>query len=100
MASGIAHRDWRIERAEYDTDQDFNLAVQQELALSQHIMERLGVAIVAAPSRRRGEFGGWFTDAVIFKTASVPAAVTDPAPDEPPEAMLDGDHRGSLASAA
>lgn len=82
MASGIAHRDWQIERSEYDTDQDFNLAVQQELALSQHIMDRLGVAIVAAPVRRPGPLGLWSTHAVIFKTASVPAARDDePTPD-------------------
>jgi hypothetical protein len=75
MAKGIAHRDWSIQRSDYQTDQDFNDAVQQELALGQHLMERLGVAIIAAPIRKRSPFGGgWFTEAVIFRTATVPAA--------------------------
>jgi hypothetical protein len=43
MAKGIAHRDWSIQRSDYQTDQDFNGALQQELALGQHLMERLGV---------------------------------------------------------
>jgi hypothetical protein len=74
MAKGIAHRDWSIQRSDYQTDQDFNGALQQELALGQHLMERLGVAIIAAPIRKRSPFGGWFTEAVIFRTATVPAA--------------------------
>jgi hypothetical protein len=77
MAKGIAHRDWSVQRSDYETDQDFNVAVQQEMALGQHIMDRLGVAIVSAPVRRRYPGGGWYTEAVIFKTATVPGVRAD-----------------------
>jgi hypothetical protein len=75
MAKGIAHRDWALHRFDYDSDQEFNVAVQQEMALAQHIMDRLGVAIVSAPIRRRGPVTGrFYTEAVVFETATVPAA--------------------------
>lgn len=80
MAKGIAHRDWALHRSDYSSDQEFTYAVQQEQQLNVHIMERLGVAIVAAPVRRRSDGGSWFTEAVVFKTATVPG-VRDAEPD-------------------
>lgn len=91
MASGIAHRDWQIARSDYTNDfggvdeAAFRAAVQNELALAEHIGERLGVAIIAAPRRRR--FGDlWVTEGWRFQTASIPA---DPAPGE--VVAVDGD---------
>jgi hypothetical protein len=49
MARGIAHREWRIHRDQYGSDEEFRGAVQAEFAMCENIGERLGVAIVAAP---------------------------------------------------
>jgi hypothetical protein len=75
MAKGIALRKWRISRSDYEDDYQFREAVQGELASFEHIGERLGVALVAAPIRERAVLGGeWFTSAWAFQTATVPAA--------------------------
>jgi hypothetical protein len=87
---GIALREWSISRDEYHSDNEFREAVAGELASFEHIGERLGIALIAAPIRTQAQDGGtWFTAAWGFKTATVPAAraasdVTDlaPAPDE------------------
>lgn len=77
MASGIAHRGWQIARSDFMTDEGvdeaaFRGAVQHELAMAEHIGERLGVAILAAPKRQR--FGDlWITVGWRFQTASIPA---------------------------
>lgn len=86
MARGIAHRDWALHRSDYETDADFRAAIENEMALNVQIMERLGVAIVSAPVRRRvGQ--SWFTEGVIFKTASVPAAPDADTPPAPTRAV-------------
>lgn len=97
MAKGIAHRDWSINRSEYDSDQDFRAAVEQEMALCVQIMERLGVAIIAAPARN--PLAKWRTEAVFFRTDTVPSmrapepeAVDDdvwPVLDEPEAALVE-----------
>lgn len=78
MAKGIAHREWTIHRSDYmdgfGNDTGFRAAVEQEAALNVHLQERLGVAIISAPVRRQGPGGTWFTEAYIYKTATVPAA--------------------------
>lgn len=76
MAKGIAHRKWALYRSDYDTDADFRAALEQEAALNVHIQERLGIAIVSGPARRR-QGGDWFTEAMVYETATVPS-VRDP----------------------
>lgn len=72
---GISMREWSISLRDYETEDDFRQAVQQELASFEHIGERLGIGIVAAPIRTRSRDGGeWFTAGWAFKTATVPAA--------------------------
>lgn len=71
MARGIAHREWAIHRSDYDTDQEFREAVEAEMVLNVQIMERLGVAIIAAPAR--DPHAEWMTKGVVFRTATVPA---------------------------
>lgn len=86
MARGIAHREWRIDRSDYDGEAAFREAVQAELAMCENIGERLGVAIVSAPIRTRLNGGNeWFTAAWVFRTATVPGASESKpaAPDEP-----------------
>lgn len=80
MASkGIAHREWAIRRSDYHTDEDFRAAVENEMVLNVHLLDRLGVALVIAPFRQ--ESGGeWFTDGVVFQTATVPAVREPEAP--------------------
>lgn len=86
MAKGIAHREWVIHRADYiddfGNDTGFREAVEAEAVANVHLMERLGVAVVSAPVRRQGPSGGWFTEAVVFKTATVPG-VRDAQAEEP-----------------
>jgi hypothetical protein len=101
MAKGIAHRDWSISRDDYrdedgrTDDASFRAAVQNELALAEHIGERLGVAIVAAPIRTRLAGGSHFTVGWAFKTATVPSTREQtPEPfddtlDDPSEYALD-----------
>lgn len=79
MAKGIAHREWAIHRSDYETDDDFRTAVENEAVLNVQIMERLGVAIISAPVRRQGPEGGWYTEAVFFQTATVPGVRDEPA---------------------
>lgn len=83
MAKGIAHREWRIDRDDFHDslgrvdEAAFRAAVQNELALAEHICERLGVALVAAPIRTRDlNDGAWLTVGWVFKTATVPGATT------------------------
>jgi hypothetical protein len=91
MAKGIAHRKWRIDRDEFHDhegrvdEQAFRAAVQQELALAEHLCERLGVAIVAAPIRTRFPDGDFFTIGWAFETATIPAAHRAEADVEPDE---------------
>jgi hypothetical protein len=97
MASkGIAHREWAIHHSDYEDDASFRAAVEQEAVLNVQIMERLGIAIISAPIRRQvGE--SWFTEAIVFQTATVPG-VRDDAPDPlaavEPEAALVEDPAG------
>jgi hypothetical protein len=73
--AGISLREWSISLSDYETEDDFRQAVAQELAGFEHIGERLGVGLVAAPIRTRSHNGGeWFTAGWVFKTATVPAA--------------------------
>jgi len=93
MANGIGLRQWRLDRSDYESDQEFREAVQTELAAFEHIGERLGIGLVSAPIRTRVlPDGDWQTSGWFFKTATVPAAQAaasepsdeDEAPDEPP----------------
>lgn len=87
MARGIAHREWVLHRDDYQTDEAFRAAVQNELALAEHIGERLGVAIVAAPIRTRALGAGpHFTTGWVFRTATVPSAADQKPPEVEPEA--------------
>lgn len=73
--AGISLREWTLSLSDYETEQDFRLAVAQELASFEHIGERLGVGLVAVPVRTRHvPDGGWFTVGWVFRTATVPAA--------------------------
>lgn len=72
--AGISLREWSLSLSDYETEEDFRAAVQQELASFEHIGERLGVGLVSAPIRARAGSGAWFTAAWVFKTATVPAA--------------------------
>ena len=45
MAKGIAHREWSLHSDDYQDEKAFREAVQEELALAEHIGERLGVAM-------------------------------------------------------
>jgi hypothetical protein len=90
MAKGIALRKWRISRSDYQDDYQFREAVQGELASFEHIGERLGVALVAAPIRERALQGGdWFTVAWAFQTATVPAATAATEVDVEAEPEID-----------
>lgn len=93
MARGIAHREWVIYREdftdEFGRDIGFRQAIEQEMAQATHIMERLGVAVVSAPVRKRNVHGDWVTEAYVFKTASVPSARQDEP--EIPDLTPDGE---------
>jgi hypothetical protein len=69
---GIALRRWSIDLRDYETEEDFRQAVASELASFEHIGERLGIGLVAAPIRRQMDGGGWFTAGWMFETATVP----------------------------
>lgn len=72
---GISLRKWSLSLSDYETEQDFREAVQAELAQFEHIGERLGIGVIAAPIRTRTMDGGeWFTAGWVFQTATVPAA--------------------------
>lgn len=72
---GIALRKWSISASDYEDDATFREAVQSELASFEHIGERLGIGVIAAPIRTRAiPDGEWFTAGWVFQTATVPAA--------------------------
>lgn len=96
MARGIAHREWRIDRSDYDGEAAFREAVQAELAMCENIGERLGVAIVSAPIRTRLNGGNeWFTAAWVFRTATVPG-VSEAKAETPAEELHRELHDGTL----
>jgi len=80
MAKGIALRKWSLALGDYETEDDFRQAVAAELAGFEHIGERMGVGLVAAPVRAN-QGGEWFTSAWVFQTATVPG-IRDEEPDE------------------
>jgi hypothetical protein len=89
MAKGIALRKWALHLKDYETEDDFRQAVAAELAGFEHIGERLGVGVVAAPIRAR-EGGEWFTRAWVFQTATVPAAhIGEPEDEDVEDVDLD-----------
>jgi hypothetical protein len=72
---GIALRKWSISASDYDDEALFREAVQQELASFEHIGERLGIGVIAAPIRAQ-QGSEWFTAGWVFQTATVPAAAS------------------------
>lgn len=71
MAKGIAHRQWTVDFRDYGTVEEARAAVQHEMAMAEHIGERLGVAIVCSPGRERvGD--SFVTRGWVFETASIP----------------------------
>lgn len=73
--AGISLREWSISLSDYETEDDFRQAVASELASFEHIGERLGIGLVAAPIRTHQlPDGPWFTVGWVFKTATVPSA--------------------------
>jgi hypothetical protein len=97
MAKGIAHRDWALHRSDYDSDAEFLAAVQHEQAMNVHLMERLGVAVIASPARAKWPDGSWYTQAYLFMTDSVPAA-REPEPKPAPVAdAADDEFAAALA---
>jgi hypothetical protein len=98
MAKGIALRNWWLHEGDYETDDQFNAAVELELARFQHIGERFGIALIATPVKKRevlkdGRVIYW-TQAWHFQTATVPAVSgsepevwPEPIPDETIEAV-------------
>lgn len=78
---GIALRRWSIDLRDYETEEEFRQAIASELASFEHIGERLGIGLVAAPIRRQMDGGGWFTAGWMFETATVPG-VRDPDPED------------------
>lgn len=80
-AKGIALRKWALHAKDYESEDDFRQAVAAELAGFEHIGERLGVGVVAAPIRAQ-EGGEWFTQAWVFQTATVPGARDEPEPED------------------
>lgn len=87
MAKGIKLRNWSLDARDYQTDDEFRAAVELELARFEHIGERFGIALVAAPVKQviAGEYVtvGW-----TFQTATVPAA-RQPEPDPVVEEELE-----------
>jgi hypothetical protein len=72
---GIALRKWSLSASDYENEAEFRAAVQNELASFEHIGERLGIGVIAAPIRTRAlPEGEWFTAGWVFQTATVPAA--------------------------
>lgn len=86
MAKGIKLRNWDLDVRDYETVEDFRIAVANELAAFEHIGERFGIALVAAPAKQRvGD--RYVTVGWTFNTATVPAAraVEEPEPEPLPE---------------
>jgi hypothetical protein len=50
---GIALRKWSLSASDYENEAEFRAAVQNELASFEHIGERLGIGVIAAPIRTR-----------------------------------------------
>jgi hypothetical protein len=71
---GISLRKWSISASDYASEQEFRIAIANELASFEHIGERLGIGVIAAPIRTRESGQEWFTAGWVFQTATVPAA--------------------------
>ena len=68
----MAKRNWDIDVKDYETWEDFQVAVEQELASFRHIGDRIGLALIAAPKRERLN-GRFVTTGWGFRTETVPA---------------------------
>ncbi len=67
-------RAWSLDVDDYEDEATFRAAVQTELAMSEYLGYRLGVAVVSAPIRAQRVPGGEFeTVGWTFRTATVPA---------------------------
>lgn len=94
MAKGIKLRNWSLDARDYETDEQFRGAVELELARFEHIGERFGIALVAAPVKRVID-DEYVTVGWTFQTATVPAArAVEPEPEAelpPVDDVLDMD---------
>lgn len=74
MAAAIGLRAWTLHADDYPDETSFRQAVIQELAASEHLSFRLGIAVVSAPIRaQRVPNGDYETVGWTFRTATVPA---------------------------
>lgn len=94
MAKGIAHRTWFLYLNDYEDEATFAEAVQSELAQSQFLCDRLGVALTSCPMRRRnpradGQADEYVSEGWAFQTATIPAATDTPAEEPTGEALED-----------
>jgi hypothetical protein len=72
---GIALRKWSLSASDYENEAEFRAAIQNELASFEHIGERLGIGLIAAPIRALIPGGGtYYTAGWAFQTATFPAA--------------------------
>ena len=70
----ITMRAWSLDKDDYPDEASFRAAVVDELAASEYLSHRLGIAVVSAPIRAQRFPGGDFeTRGWLFKTATVPA---------------------------
>lgn len=84
-------REWVIDLQEYDSEEDFRVAVAEELARLENMGHRLGRAFVVTPIRRKRVYGNttvYETQGWVFSEQFMPAArevEPDLAVDELPE---------------
>lgn len=81
MAKGIKLRNWSLDARDFETDDQFRAAVELELARFEHIGERFGIALVAAPIKHQVG-GDYVTVGWSFQTATVPAVREQPVEPE------------------
>lgn len=89
MAAAIGLRAWTLDARDYVDETGrvneaaFRQAVIEELAASEYLGFRLGIAVVSAPIRAQEVDGGeWRTVGWTFRTATVPGITrADAAPD-------------------
>lgn len=58
MATQREGREWFVLADDYETDEDYRVAVQQELAGLENMGHRLGRGFVVTPLRQQREIGG------------------------------------------
>ncbi len=91
--------EWRVMAEDFQTDEDFRAAVEQELAGLENMMFRLGDGMQVAPLRAQLQGGEYVTVGYFFRNVFVPAVGTpgeenvpsDPDPEEKPIAEDDAE---------